>query len=94
LPAINRDRPNSAIGESCSRYFNGLKLPFHLYDMRHRWAIRTLEIGLDISLAAQQMGHSVQMHSETYHHWISEDVHQRAFDALMLKSDRPKAPEI
>ena len=56
------------------------------------WAIRTLEFGLDISLAAQQMGHSAQVHSELYHHWISERHHQRAFELMMHRSERPDAP--
>jgi integrase len=94
LPGIKLDRSNTAIGESCSKYFNGLGLPFVLYDMRHRWAIRTLESGIDISIAAKQMGHSVQTHSKTYHQWISDKEHQRAFDAMVRRSDRPKAPEI
>lgn len=94
LPNIRLDRPNTAIGESCSHYFGDFKLPFKLYDMRHRWAVRTLEFGLDISLAAQQMGHSVQVHSNTYHHWITEDVHQRAFNVLMLRPERPRPPKL
>lgn len=92
LPNVNLTRSNTALGESCTHYFADFKLPFRLYDMRHRWAVRTMEFGLEISLAAAQMGHSVQMHSEIYHHWITLDVHQRAFQALSLRPDRPKAP--
>jgi hypothetical protein len=35
---------------------------------------------LDISLAARQMGHSVQVHTNIYQRWIDEDVHQKVFD--------------
>jgi integrase len=94
LPKIKLDRPNTAIGESCSHYFGDFKLPFQLYSLRHSWAVRTLEFGLDISLAAQQMGHSIQVHSGTYHHWITEDVHQRAFNTLMLRPERPRPPKL
>ena len=74
-------------GERVSQYFGrNLDLPFGAYDLRHRWAIRTMELGLNISLAAQQMGHSLKVHSETYHRWISADVHQRAFDKLRSKN--------
>lgn len=62
------------------------------YNLRHAWAIRSLEFGLDISLAAHQMGHSVKIHSEIYHHWISDRHHQKAFDLIMQRSDRPTAP--
>lgn len=62
------------------------------YNLRHAWAVRTLAFGLDVSFAADQMGHSVQVHSTIYHHWINKDHHQRAFDLLMSRSDRPVAP--
>lgn len=85
-------KDNSSLGERCTQYFRRAGLPFHLYDLRHCWAIRTLEFGLDVSLAAQQMGHSVQVHTDLYHHWISDRYHQRAFETLMMRSDRPRAP--
>lgn len=91
LPPIIQDRSNERVGRSCSHYFKG-KIPFVLYDLRHCWAIRTLEFGLDITLAAQQMGHSVQVHSEQYHHWIQEIHHQRAFERITERPGRPIAP--
>lgn len=91
LPGINLNRSNEAIGGACTTYF-WRKLPHNLYSLRHRWAIRTLEFGLDISLAAQQMGHSVAIHSRIYHRWIGKDVHQRAYTALMANPHRPLPP--
>jgi integrase len=79
-------------GSRVSNFFGREEIPFACYNLRHRWAVRTLEFGLDISLAAQQMGHSVKVHSETYHRWITADVHQRAFEALMMRCDRPRPP--
>lgn len=92
LPPIDLTRRNTGVGESASHYFHGIKLPFRLYDMRHRWAIRTLEYGLDPSLAAKQMGHSRDVHDRIYHRWIEESVQQRAYEALLQKTDRPKPP--
>ncbi|MDB9372794.1 hypothetical protein BDGGKGIB_03820 [Nodularia sphaerocarpa UHCC 0038] len=95
IPDINLSRSNSAIGNTVSQHFGrNQKLPFTVYDLRHRWAIRTLEYGLDVSLAAQQMGHSLSVHSNIYHYWISNAVHQRAFDLIMGKSDRPQPPKM
>lgn len=86
-------RNNSDFGERLSHYFRRwAKLPFPPYNLRHCWAVRTLEFGLDVSLAAAQMGHSVQVHTELYHHWISDRHHQRAFDLLMGREDRPAPP--
>lgn len=93
LPQINLDRPNSDLGHVVTTWFHR-HLPFGAYDLRHCWAVRTLEFGLDISLAAQQMGHSAQVHSELYHHWISERHHQRAFELMMMRLERPHAPII
>ncbi len=92
LPQANLARTNPQLGNNVTHYFARHKLPFSAYDLRHAWAIRTLEFGLDISLASQQMGHSLAVHSETYHHWISDRHHQQAYDLLMMRSDRPKPP--
>lgn len=74
--------------------FFGRAIPFDALDLRHRWAVRTLEFGLPYELAAKQMGHSVTVHERTYHRWITADTHQRAFDALMLRGDRPLPPSV
>jgi len=80
--------------ENRSALYQALQRAKQECQLRHRWAVRTLEYGLDISLAAQQMRHSVQVHSDIYHHWITEDVHRRAFNALMLRPDRPRPPKL
>jgi integrase len=85
-------KTNTDLGNRVTHAFKRLGIPFRPYDLRHAWAVRSIEFGLDISLAAAQMGHSVQVHTDVYHHWISQDVHQRAFDALLSRSDRPRPP--
>lgn len=85
LPPINSDRSHAAIGNTVTQYFRRAGLPFKPYDLRHAWAVRTLNLGLDISLAAQQMGHSLKIHSEIYHTWISANVHREAFNKIMGK---------
>lgn len=84
LPKANR-KHNTGLGNACTTYYGRLGIPFKLYDLRHCWAIRTMQYGLDLSLAAQQMGHSVQIHTDIYHHWISDRQHQKAFDEIMAK---------
>lgn len=93
LPQCNTDRPNADVGHVVTVWFKR-HIPFAAYNLRHCWAVRTLEFGLDISLAAQQMGHSNQVHSELYHHWISERHHQRAFELMMLRAERPQPPTV
>lgn len=94
LPAVNLNRRNDQIGHSATRHFWELGAPFKLYDLRHAWAIRTLEYGLEDALSAKQMGHSVEVHNEIYQQWIDGKIHQRAYDRLLKQSDRPLPPRI
>jgi integrase len=81
-------------GNQCNLQFRRYKIPFQPYDLRHAWAIRSMEFGLPIELAAAQMGHSMAVHSQTYHRWISDRHHQKAYQSIMLRSDRPRPPEM
>jgi integrase len=74
---------NSALGNRVTSTFTRLKLPFRAYDLRHAWAVRSMILGLDLALAAQQMGHSQIIHSKIYHRWISEEVHRSAYESLL-----------
>lgn len=93
LPPIKLDRPNDRIGHSVTAYLSP-KLPFVPYDLRHAWAIRTLEFGWPDALSAQQMGHSLEVHNRTYQRWISLRHHQRVYDLLVNRPDRPRPPEL
>ncbi|MBD2088890.1 site-specific integrase [Microcoleus sp. FACHB-1515] len=92
LPDVN-GADHAAYGQRVTQYFSRISLPFTALDLRHCWARRTLEFGLPVELAARQMGHSVEVHTNTYHRWLSADVHERAFRSLMLRSDRPLPPK-
>lgn len=94
LPAVKLDRRNDQIGHSATRHFWEIECPFKLYDLRHAWAIRTLEYGLEYGLAAKQMGHSVEVHCDIYQHWIDAHVHQRAYERLLNRGDRPQPPNV
>lgn len=92
LPPINLDRPNEAIGRSAAHYFRDAKLPFTLMALRHRWAIRSLEYGLDYKLAARMMGHSYIVHERIYHRWIDRAVLQSAYDRSVQNHQTPPLP--
>jgi integrase len=93
LPEVS-GQSHADYGHRLTQMFRRRAVPFRPYDLRHAWAVRTMRFGLHDALAAQQMGHSRQVHSNIYHHWISQNEHQRAFEALMLRSDRPLPPLI
>ncbi len=85
-------RNNSELGNRITHAFKRLGVPFNPYDLRHAWAVRSLECGLNLSLAAQQMGHSAQVHSQLYHQWITKDVHQRAWEEIRANAARIQPP--
>jgi integrase len=89
----NRKMPKTKrTGEQCAQQFWKYKIPFKPYDLRHAWAIRSMEFGLPLELAAEQMGHTMAVHSQTYHKWISDRHHKQAFDRIMQKPDRITPP--
>ncbi|MFK8182301.1 MAG: hypothetical protein AB8B99_02925 [Phormidesmis sp.] len=91
LPDVDLNRTNEKIGASVSEYLSP-KLPFVPYDLRHCWAVRTLEYGWPDALSAQQMGHSLEVHNRTYHRWITKRHHQKVYELLMQREDRPMPP--
>lgn len=91
LPDVNLKRTNSKIGHSVTEYLSP-KLPFTPYDLRHAWAVRTIAFGWPDALSAQQMGHSLAVHNDTYQRWINKRDHQKVYDILMKREGRPRAP--
>lgn len=92
LPPVSGKR-NSDYGDRTTQYFKrDAKLPFKPYDLRHAWAVRTIVFGLPDSLSAQQMGHSLTVHNETYQAWITAKTHQEMHERLKTRVDRPIAP--
>ena len=55
--------------------FEALAPEFDLYDLRHRWAIRSIEAKKPLTLCARALGHSAAVHEQTYHRHIqAEDL--------------------
>jgi len=77
-------------GARVCKFFARSPFDFCSYDLRHAWAIRAVRVGLDASLAAKQMGHSLTVHSKTYHLGINEREQQQAYDRLLLARDAEK----
>ena len=89
LPSINRDLQATTlqkVGRRVTEQFHRYKLPLRPYDLRHAWAIRTIHIGLPDTVAARMMGHSVAIHTKTYHHWINRRDQQKAVDNALKMS--------
>lgn len=93
LPGVDLERSNSKLGHSVTEYLGGL-LPFGPYNLRHCWAVRTIEFGWPDALAAAQMGHSLEVHNRTYQRWLTKRHHQQVYDLLVRREDRPKPPTV
>jgi hypothetical protein len=88
LPAVRTDLRHTTlqqVGRRVAEQFRRYRLPITPYDLRHAWAVRTIHIGLPDTVAARMMGHSVAIHTRTYHHWITRRDQQQAVDAALAR---------
>ena len=88
LPKINRDLRKTTlqnIGKRITDQFNRYSINIRPYDLRHAWAVRTIFYDLPDTVAARMMGHSVSLHTQTYHHWITKRDQQKAVNNALLK---------
>ncbi len=93
LPNINRDLKITTlqnIGKKITDQFKRYSLQIKPYDLRHAWAVRTIFYDLPDTVAARMMGHSVSLHTQTYHHWITKRDQQQAVNNALLKVKRVK----
>jgi integrase len=88
LPPVATDLRTTTlqqVGRRVAEQFRRYDLPLTPYDLRHAWAVRTIHIGLPDTVAARMMGHSVAIHTRTYHHWITRRDQQQAVDAALAR---------
>ncbi|MBD3882787.1 site-specific integrase [Phormidium tenue FACHB-886] len=86
LPRLTTDLTHTTlqrIGQQVTCQFRRYKIPFSPYDLRHAWAVRTIHIGLPDTVAARMMGHSVAVHTRTYHRWLTRRDQQAAVRAAV-----------
>ena len=89
MPKVNTDLDKTTlqrIGQQVTRQFKRYEIPFSPYDLRHAWAVRTIHVGLPDTVSAKMMGHSVAIHTRTYHKWITRRDQQSAVDAALRRS--------
>jgi integrase len=94
LPKINRDLKVTTlqnIGKKITDQFKRYSLKIKPYDLRHAWAVRTIFYDLPDTVAARMMGHSVSLHTQTYHHWITKRDQQQAVNNALVKVRRAKS---
>ncbi|MFM5888218.1 MAG: integrase [Dolichospermum sp.] len=70
------------------RWFRFVGIPFQPYDLRHGWAIRAHLMGIPIKAAADNLGHSVNMHTSIYQKWFSLENRKVAIEEAIKKKSK------
>jgi integrase len=94
LPEVNtKEKSNADLGGTIAPMFRRYQIPFSPYDLRHCWARRSVDCGMDPRKAADSLGHSLTTHYKRYNKWFKEKDSQRAFDLLKQNPYRRQAPK-
>lgn len=81
----------NTIRVNCSSWFRRVSIPFTPYDLRHAWAIRAHIMGVPIKAAADNLGHSVEIHTEVYQKWFSLENRKKVIRLAVDKKDDVEA---
>jgi integrase len=73
---------NRRMGNQISKLFLRRNLGITPYDLRHAWRLRAVRAGIDPSVAAKSLGHSVAISQATYTAALSERESDLAFDRV------------
>jgi hypothetical protein len=68
-----------------SEWFARAGIQSRPYDLRHAWAIRAHMLGIPIKVAADNLGHSVQIHTNTYQKWLGRENRKIAINQAIAK---------
>ena len=78
----------NAVRHGTDRWFRFVEIPFQPYDLRHAWAIRAHLMGIPIKAAADNLGHSVNMHTSIYQKWFSLENRKVAIEEAIKKKSK------
>ncbi len=79
----------SHLVQTNARWFRRiLDLPFEPYDLRHACAIRAHIQGLPIKASADNLGHSVEMHTKVYQRWFSLENRKKVMKSAINQKSR------
>ena len=83
-PTAKPGLSNKRLGERTSKAFKRHPVITHIpYAMRHAYAIRLARLGVPVAIAAKWMGHSVSVHTKTYHSAMSEREYQEVWERVV-----------
>ncbi len=70
-----------------SQWFKRIGLAFKPYDLRHACAIRAHLQGIPLKAAADNLGHSIEMHTKVYQKWFSLENRKKAINTALNEKD-------
>lgn len=73
------ERTMKHISNNVSKRFRIYNLGFIPYSLRHAYAIRSIHYKLNPSIVAKMMGHSVLIHTKTYHKYLLKNDLDKAY---------------
>jgi hypothetical protein len=68
-----------------------VNIPFTPYDLRHAWAIRAHIMEVPIKAAADNLGHSVEIHTKIYQKWLSLENRKKVIKSAVNRVDDVEA---
>lgn len=72
---------------NCSSWFRRVDIPFTPYDLRHAWAIRAHIMGIPVKASADNLGHSVEVHTDIYQKWFGLENRKKVIRQAVDKKD-------
>ncbi|ANV84605.1 hypothetical protein AWQ21_09545 [Picosynechococcus sp. PCC 7003] len=91
-PPWSGSKDYSALGARVTRQFSRYSVAFTPYVLRHCYARRSKQFGIKPIDAAKLMGHSLDVHFKTYHHWYEKEEVLTLTQQIADNPDRPRAP--
>ncbi|NJL80981.1 MAG: hypothetical protein HC917_23305 [Richelia sp. SM2_1_7] len=73
-----------------SQWFKRIGLEFKPYDLRHACAIRAHLQGIPLKAAADNLGHSIEMHTKVYQRWFSLENRKKAMNTALNEKQEMK----
>ena len=80
--ALQEEMSNTSLGNKISVGFRQKKLPVVPYGLRDAYAVRCFVVGVDSSIAAKWMGHSIEVHCSHYQKYIDQIAMDKIWNQL------------
>lgn len=90
-PSLNASN-NAQLSSKVASWFAKRKVGFRALDLRHCYARRCFEFGIEPDRAAFMMGHSLNVHMTTYRAWFDEEVYDKVYQNAVENPSRPLPP--